>query len=194
MNILIVYCHPNPDSFNHGILKSVVKGLTQAGHDYQIADLYAEQFQPAMITADFAQFSGKDMPVDIQREQKRIEWSDGVIFIFPLWWWTMPAMLKGWIDRVMSYGWAWEDPSDPDSGNLRRRKILMMVTAGASEKALAKRGYDKAFHTQMNMGTWSYCNFKDITTRFFYCVNPEASRSMLDDYLDTAEELAKNVF
>ena len=65
--------------------------LAEAGHQVKVADLYAEGFQPAMIEADFAQFAGEPLPIAIQAEQARVEWSDAMIFIFPLWWWSMPA-------------------------------------------------------------------------------------------------------
>lgn len=94
----------------------------------------------------------------------------------------------------MSYGWAWEDPSDPDSGYLRNRKLLVFTTAGASRELLAKRKYDEAFHTQLNVGTWNYCNFKDVTTRIFYDLDGRAAPSLCEDYLKEAEYLAKQVF
>ena len=99
-------------------------------------------------------------------------------------------MLKGWIDRIISYGWAWEDPMDPKSGSLDERKILVMVTAGASQQQLHKRKYDESFHTQMTIGTWDYCGFRDVTTRIFDRVNVNAPDSLLSGYLVEAEQLA----
>ena len=102
-------------------------------------------------------------------------------------------MLKGWIDRVMSYGWAWVDPKDPDSGSLSQRKILVLATAGDSVEGFAKRGYDIAFHTQLNVGTWDYCGFKDVTTRIFHEVGPETPEPVLQAYLDEAQSLAADL-
>jgi NAD(P)H dehydrogenase (quinone) len=116
-----------------------------------------------------------------------------MIFIFPIWWWSLPAMLKGWIDRVMSYGWAWVDPKDPDSGHLRHRKILVLATAGDSKKSFAKRGYDTALHTQLNIGTWNYCGFKDVTTRIFHDVGPFTTESTRLAYLQEAQTLAREL-
>ena len=147
-----------------------------------------------MTAEDFDQFELKPMPKAIQVEQARVEWSDAMIFIFPLWWWSVPGMLKGWIDRVMSYGWAWLDPTDPHSGSLSERKILVMLTAGASHAQLAKRGYDTALNTQLNIGTWDYCGFRDVTTRVFDRVTHEAPDGLLTGYLNEAEELAFNTF
>jgi NAD(P)H dehydrogenase (quinone) len=190
MKVLIVYTHPVPDSFNRGILNATLKGLETGRHEVKVADLYAENFQPAMTEGDFVQFEFKPMPAEIQAEQARVEWSDAIIFIFPLWWWTMPAMLKGWIDRVMSYGWAWLDPADPKSGSLGERRILVMVTAGASRQQLAGRRYDESLHTQLNVGTWDYCGFRDVTTRIFDQVTRDAPGARLEAYLAEAEQLA----
>ncbi|MDG1208674.1 MAG: NAD(P)H-dependent oxidoreductase [Paracoccaceae bacterium] len=193
MNVLTIVAHPVPTSFNHAIRREVEAGLAEAGHEVEVADLYAEGFQPAMIEADFAQFTGDPLPIAIQAEQARVEWSDAMIFIFPLWWWSMPAMMKGWIDRVMSYGFAWKDPRDPDSAGMRRRKIIVMITAGDDAAGLAKRGYDTALHTQLNVGTWDYCGFKDVTTRIFYGVTPGASEELRAEYLAEARALAAGI-
>lgn len=193
MNVLTVIAHPVPTSFNHAIRQEVEAGLAEAGHEVKVADLYAEGFQPAMIEADFAQFTGDPLPIAIQAEQARVEWSDAMIFIFPLWWWSMPAIMKGWIDRVMSYGFAWKDPRDPDSAGMRHRKIIVMITAGDDAAGLAKRGYDTALHTQLNVGTWDYCGFKDVTTRIFYGVTPGASEALRVGYLAEARALAAGI-
>jgi NAD(P)H dehydrogenase (quinone) len=190
VKILVVYTHPVADSFNRAILQATLRGLESAGHDVKVADLYAENFQPAMIAEDFVQFEMKPMPAEILAEQERVEWSDAIVFIFPLWWWSVPGMLKGWIDRVMSYGWAWYDPTDPLSGTLNERKILVLVTAGASHAQLAKRKYDESFHTQLNVGTWDYCGFRNVTTRIFDRVTDDAPAGLLEGYLLEAEELA----
>ena len=192
MRVLIVYTHPVRKSFNRAVLEAVTKGLTEAGHEVKVADLCAENFQPAMIEADFVQFDNEPMPAEILKEQARVEWSDAIVFIFPLWWWSLPGMLKGWIDRVMSYGWAWLDPTNPDAGSLKSRKLLVMTTAGASAGQLAKRGYDTAFHTQLNVGTWDYCGFKDVTTKVFHEVHDETPEETRKAYLDEAHDIAKN--
>jgi NAD(P)H dehydrogenase (quinone) len=190
MNVLIVYTHPIKDSFNRKILDAVEQALTEVGHAVRVADLYAEEFEPAMTPGDFAAFENLPMPPEIQAEQARVEWSDAMVFIFPIWWWSLPGMLKGWIDRVMSYGFAWVDPKDPDSGHLRHRKLLVLTTAGDSAKAFAKRGYDTSFHTQLNVGTWNFCGFKDVTTRIFHGIHPKPQEELRAAYLEEARALA----
>jgi NAD(P)H dehydrogenase (quinone) len=184
-NVLIVFVHPNKTSFNRAVLEVVTEELTSNGHAAKVADLYVEGFQPAMIEADFAQFDHKAMPADVLAEQKRVEWSNKIIFIFPYWWWSMPAMLKGWIDRVITYGWAWENPSKPELSHLSPREVLVLTSAGASAEQIAKRSYDTAFDTQLRTGVFGYCNFTDITIKFLYDVypgsDPEVSRLRSDE-------------
>ena len=194
MNILVVFCHPRRDSFNGAVLDRVCAALEETGHAIDLLDLYREEFQPAFIEADFAQFEHAAMPDDVLAMQQRVEWSDGLVFVFPVWWWSLPAMLKGWIDRVFSYGWAWEDPSDPDSGHLDDRRILVLPTAGASEQAFAKRGYDVALHTQLDVGTWSYCGFRDVTTEVLHNVDVATDSSLLGKRLERAGEVTRTTF
>lgn len=194
MKILIVYCHPIKESFNHAVLESVETALSGLGHDCRVADLYAEKFDPVMVEADFAQFLGKPMPTEIQQEQARFEWAEGIVFIFPVWWWSIPAMLKGWIDRVISYGWAWKDPLNPESGYLHSRKLLVIPTAGASKRAFEKRGYDQSFFTQLTIGTWRYCGITDVTTEFLYEIHADAEQAHLDSQIQHAADTAIRVF
>ena len=190
MNVLVVVTHPVRKSFNHALLARVEAGLAQAGHNVKVADLCAEGFQSAMTEEDFGQFRNEPPPLDVQKEQDRVAWSDAIVFVFPLWWWSVPGILKGWIDRVMTYGWAWTDPAAPEKSPMRARKVLVLVTAGASAEALAKRGYDTALETQLNVGTWSYMGFKDVTTRIFYDVHHETGDTLRSRCLDEAEALA----
>lgn len=186
MNVLIVFAHPTQGSYNHAVLAIAREELEAAGHTVKVADLYAEGFQPAMLTEDFAQFDGEAMPEEIIREQQRVEWSDAIVFIFPYWWWSMPAILKGWVDRVISYGWAWLDPGKPDLSPLPPRKVLVLTSAGASKAQLAKRGYDTAFDTQLRVGVFGYCNFPEVTIKFLYDVYPEADPEVCTQRLEEA--------
>lgn len=191
MKVLVVIAHPKQDSFNHALLAEVKTGLADAGHKVKVADLYAEGFQPAMIAEDYAQFDDPpSLPADVLAEQERVEWSDAVMFIFPLFWWHMPAMLKGWIDRVMAYGFAYDDPMNPDSGPLRHRKMIALITAGASAGALDKRGYSQALDTALNVGIWDYCGMKDVSMRLFTSIGDDPDPKMLQDYLAEARALA----
>ena len=178
MNVLVVFAHPKQESFNRSVLNVAVDELKAAGHEVKVADLYAEGFQSAMIEEDFAQFNEQPMPEAVKREQARVEWSDAIVFVFPYWWWSMPAILKGWFDRVFTYGWAWLNPAKPELSPLAPRRVLVLTSAGASAEELAKRDYDKAFFTQLKTGIFGYCNFPEVTIKFLHDVYPGCDQAV----------------
>ncbi len=101
MRVLVVYCHPKPDSFAAAMRDAVVDGLNQAGHEPQIVDLYAEDFDPRFGAHEHAAYENpNENGQGLERYTDQLRWADGLVFVFPTWWYDMPAMLKGWLDRV----------------------------------------------------------------------------------------------
>ena len=100
MHVLAVFCHPRRDSFSGAVLDRFAQGAREAGHSVEVADLHAEGFDPVFKAGDFIQFEGGAMPPDVLAEQARVERCDALAFVFPIWWYGMPAMFKGWLDRV----------------------------------------------------------------------------------------------
>ncbi|MFH1018492.1 MAG: NAD(P)H-dependent oxidoreductase, partial [Pseudomonadota bacterium] len=107
MNHLIIYSHPNPKSFNHAILEEFSGALRDAGHEVRVRDLYAIGFKPVLQGSDLEQAGKRPPAEDICAEQAHISWADVITFIFPLWWAGMPAIAKGYLDRVFSEGFAY---------------------------------------------------------------------------------------
>ena len=100
MNYLVVYAHPNPKSFCHAIKEEVVACIKKKGENCEVRDLYQMGFNPVLGSSDFVQFLQKKTPEDIQKEQDLIRQADILVFVYPVWWFSMPAILKGYIDRV----------------------------------------------------------------------------------------------
>ncbi len=101
MRVLHLYCHPVPESF-HGALRAAVgRGLDRAGHAVDLLDLYAEGFDPVLSEADRLDYHtpGRN-ETRVLDQIAHIRWAEGLIFVYPTWWYSLPAMLKGWIDRV----------------------------------------------------------------------------------------------
>lgn len=107
MNVLIIYAHPNPNSFNHAVLEKVKKGLHESDHDVTIIDLYKENFDPVLKFDDT--FRRRDLKDDPRTERYRtlVKNADHFIFIYPVWWYGLPAILKGFLDRVFVAGFAY---------------------------------------------------------------------------------------
>jgi len=113
MKMLVILGHPDKESFNHAIAETVVKTLRDNGHDVVFHDLYKEEFPPVVLSAELAKDT--HLPSIIARHITEIVTADGIIIIHPNWWGQPPAILKGWIDRIIRPGVAYEF-SEGDSG------------------------------------------------------------------------------
>lgn len=155
-NVLIVVAHPEPTSFNHAMAQAAAQALRQAGHAVTLSDLCAEGFRADIGRQDMASVvdaerfhvqseqaqaarTGAFAP-DIAREQARIAAADVVILQFPLWWGGPPAILKGWIDRVLAYGFGYVDGRRFDTGLFRGRRAMISVTTGGTPARFAPDG------------------------------------------------------
>ncbi len=102
MRALVVYCHPNPNSFNAAVRDLVIDRLTRAGAEVRLADLYASGFHPVLSGPEWQGYLAcPDNQSGVEAEVADLRWCDTLIFVYPTWWYGLPAMLKGWLDRVM---------------------------------------------------------------------------------------------
>lgn len=182
MHVLSVLCHPVRLSFTGAVLNEFTRGLREAGHVAEVADLYREGFDPVLCEADYAQFDGRPMPEDVLREQARVDGSDAIVLIFPLWWYGMPAMLKGWLDRVFSAGWAYERRHDPEGSLLRTRPCMFLVSTGSSARVMDRHHYDRELDHVWSKGVLGYVGVDPIEIHFLLDVtwNPDMRRSHLE--------------
>ena len=159
MHVLTVLDHPDAASFSAAVAKSFVKGAHAAGHTTEVADLNAEGFDPRWSQADIEADATGVPPTDVKAEQERIARADALCFVFPLFWWGMPAMTKGWVDRVWSWGWAYDQLDDPNVSLQRARTGVLLVPAGASSVEMTESGYTQALTTAWIDGTFGYFGF-----------------------------------
>lgn len=159
MHVLTVLDHPNPASFSAEVSRQFVLGAEAAGHTVELADLHAEGFDPRWSIEDIEGDNGANAPTDILKEQARIERADAICLIFPLYWWGMPAMSKGWIDRVWSWGWAYDQLDDRECSLQRPRTGVLLIPAGARSDEMETEGYLAALETAWIQGTFGYFGF-----------------------------------
>lgn len=159
MHVLTVLDHPNPASFSAALAEHFIAGAREAGHTTELADLNAEGFDPKWSMADISAGETGATPKDVLKEQSRIDRADAVCFVFPLFWWGMPAMTKGWVDRVWSSGWAYDQLDDPEQSLQRPRTGVLLVPAGATSDEMEKDGYQAALETAWIKGTFGYFGF-----------------------------------
>ncbi len=159
MHVLTVLDHPNPASFSAAVAKAFMDGAKAAGHSVEAADLHAEGFDPRWTIGDIEADETTSVPPDILREQDRIARADAICLIFPLFWWGMPAMTKGWVERVWSWGWAYDQLDDREVSLQRPRSGLLLIPAGARSDEIEREGYDAALDKIWTQGTFGYFGF-----------------------------------
>ncbi|NZA26820.1 NAD(P)H-dependent oxidoreductase [Luteimonas sp. SJ-92] len=164
MNVLLVFAHPEPRSLNGALRDVAVQALEAEGHEVRVSDLYAGGWKSEVDRADFTQlapdvrlhvaaasgeaFAAGALTADVREEHDKLLWADALILQFPLWWYTMPAILKGWVDRVYAYGFAYGVGEHSDhhwgdrfgEGTLAGKRAMLVVTTGGWEEHYAARG------------------------------------------------------
>lgn len=162
MNHLIVYAHPNPNSFSAAICDHLEKLSKKHGNVVTIRDLYQLKFNPVLSGEDFAAIRLGKTPKDILTEQKHVSKADLITLVFPLWWTGYPAILKGWIDRVLLNGFAFShSPKTGISPLLTGKKVQIITTMGASATEYEENGLMDAMAMTMGDNVWGFCGCED---------------------------------
>jgi NAD(P)H dehydrogenase (quinone) len=137
MKILLVYCHPNPESFTAAVKATALEALTRAGHTVDVLDLYAEDFEPVMSRAERENYHTPSINrAPVEAHLARIQAADGLLFVYPTWWYAQPAMLKGWLDRVFVPHEAFTMPQGdlPIRGLMTNIRFLGVLTSLGSPR------------------------------------------------------------
>ena len=156
MNVLIVHAHPEPQSFCSALKGVAALELERQGHQVQVSDLYAMQFNPVASVQDFGERANPDYCVyaleqrhgvthqtiapDIRQELDKLQWCDLLILNFPIFWFSTPAILKGWIDRVFVSGTVYGGKRFYNHGGLKGKKAWVCVTLGGQEHMFTPDG------------------------------------------------------
>jgi NAD(P)H dehydrogenase (quinone) len=165
MNISVILAHPNKGSFNHAIAQTVLEELKNHGTKIVFHDLYKEAFDPVLPAGEVP----KDvvLPNEIERHCKEISEADGIIIIHPNWWGQPPAILKGWIDRVIRPGVAYEfldgDKGEGIPKGLLRAKAVLVLNTSNTEASREQGVFGDPLET-----IWKNCVFGLCEVRTFY--------------------------
>ena len=195
MKVSIILAHPDKNSFNHAISKTVIETLTKNGYETSLRDLYEERFDPLLFHAEFSKDAA--IPEEIQDHCDEISSADGIIVIHPNWWGQAPAVLKGWIDRVIRPGVAYEF-LDGDSGEgipkglLNARVALVFNTSNTfSERER------KVFGDPLER-IWKDCVFGlcgvETTERRVYTAIVTSSQQQRESWLSETKSLVNKHF
>ena len=204
MNVLVVYAHMEPGSFNSALVDVARDTLEANGHSVKVSDLYAMEFNPVPGPADFKDYAG-GARLDYYAEQKRafeagaladdvmaeiekIRWCDLLIFQFPLYWFSVPAILKGWIDRVFVPGFAFGGGAWYDKGGLTGKRAMLSVTMAAFPQMMDVDGINGMLDVNLwpiQNGVLAFCGF-DVLAPFIAnavpYVDADTRQALLEDY------------
>ncbi|GMG28868.1 unnamed protein product [Ambrosiozyma monospora] len=217
MKVLIVLAHPEPKSLTTALFNVTVDELEKLGHEVKTTDLYALKWKSAIDADDFPEFnqakerfviateSGKaykehKLTEDVMEEQAKLEWADMLILQFPLWWFTMPAILKGWVERVFSFGLGYGVGYSTETrrsarygeGSFKGKRAMLSVTIGGPEINYSEMGVNgDIFHIlfPLNHGVLFYPGFDVLEPFTVYRTNKFTE----EDFEKTSKELRERL-
>lgn len=211
MNVLIVHAHPEPQSFTTSLKSLAVEQLTAAGHTVTVSDLYEMNWNPVASADDFAQRKNPDylvyaleqrhgyetgtLAADIAGEIEKIKAADLIIFNFPIFWFSVPAILKGWIDRVLVSGLCYGGLRFYDRGGLKGKKAMLTFTLGGREHMFGADAIHGEIETMLRpilRGTLAYVGLEVLPNFAAYHVpyiSPEARQDILEQYKERLAHL-----
>jgi len=182
MKINIIYSNHHQGNFNEDLLEKIKKFLLSEGHEFVIRDLYKINFDPVLRTRDFELISSGQTPEDIALEQDFVRWADLMIFIYPVWWGGMPAIVKGYIDRVFSWGFAYKSNANGPYPLLTDKKAMIMSTMGQS-----REDYENGMFQSMNLinneGIFGFCGIEVAGQHYFTSIH-NITQDQKEEYLD----------
>lgn len=190
MSTLIVIAHPDPESLTHQAAHRVRELV--GPESSIVADLALEGFDPrftALDREDYLTRSRSDAAV--RAEQERVDRARHVVLVFPVYWWSMPALLKGWIDRVFIAGWAFGyDAEERVVPYLSRLVMHLLPVSGTARESFARHGYAQSFSTQVEHGVIDFCGIQRGVTAFVHDSESGDAGTVAREVEDAAASIA----
>ena len=188
-NILLVYGHPKtPKSFNFDLKERLVETLKAHGHNVLVRDLYEISFNPLLSSKDLELIHNNQIPDDIKKEQDFIRNADVIIFIYPIWWAGQPAIIKGYIDRVFSYGFAYMYKGGKVIGLLPNKKAIIINSNGNSTELYKKDGFYDSMKLLVDKGIFAFCGFSKVKHLFYGSLSVKTDEEKQKDIDNAVDE------
>ena len=212
MNILIVFAHPEPASFNAALKDVSVRELERMGHNVVVSDLYRMGWNPALGPSDFEgeradadyldlsreqehAFATNGHSEDVKAEQAKVAAADVVLFHFPVWWFSMPAIVKGWVDRVFSRGFAYATGRKYETGHFKGKRAMLCITTGTAGTLYEPNGIDGDLHHVLwpiHNGILAYTGFT-VLPPFAAWMPARVTAEARQAYLDAFAERLRSI-
>lgn len=186
MKVSLVLAHPRAGSFNHAIAEKARETLLALNHSVDWQDLYADSFDP-LITAREMMEKESANPL-VRRYQEQVIVADGIIIVHPNWWGQPPAILKGWIDRVLQYDVAFRfEPAEGDgglpTGLLQGKKAVVFNTSNTPDDR-EREAFGDPLDTIWHNCIFGFCGIEQVKRRMFSVIcdaDPQRLRGWLDE-------------
>jgi NAD(P)H dehydrogenase (quinone) len=212
MNIFIVYWHPEPRSFNGALFAKACETFAGGGHETKISNLFAMGFDPVSSRRNFSTVKDpqyfkqqieelhatevRGFSTEIEAELQKIEWCDLMVWQFPLWWFGLPAALKGWVDRVFAMGRTYGNGHFYETGVFRGKKALLSLTTGGPEEAYISDGFNGDIDSilrPVQRGILQFVGFSVLRPHIIY--GPaHLDQGQRREHLDTFAARLQNIF
>ncbi|MEV4201180.1 NAD(P)H oxidoreductase [Micromonospora globbae] len=172
---LLVVAHPRGDSLTAQVAGRARVGLEAEGFSVDLLDLHVEGFDPRMTVADEPDWADREKvySAEVRAHMRRVDAADLIVVVFPVWWYGLPAILKGWVDRVWNYGFAY----GRSSPRLAEKRMLWLGLAGESARSYARHGLDEMLERQLRVGISNYCGITDVAVQFVHDTIPEEPKA-----------------
>lgn len=181
MKVFIVHAHPEPNSFNGALLDVAVKTFQEKGHEVRVSDLYQMNYNPVSDRKNFTTVKDAEyykqqieelhatecggFAKDVESEIQNLEWCDLLIFQFPLWWFGLPAILKGWVDRTLAMGRTYTGKMLYDTGHFKGKKAFCSLTTGGPAETYDSAGIHGSLESilrPVNHGIFEFVGFEAL--------------------------------
>lgn len=160
MNQLIIIAHPKKDSFTHQLKVELVDRFYEQGNEVKVRDLYDLKFDPVLSAQELKFNKEGEFMADVVVEQNYIQWAEEITILYPLWWDAFPAILKGYIDRVFTNGFAFKINGKGPEGMLTAKRVRLITTAGMDEKTLQLSNVYEGLKTTQDEGVFGFCGME----------------------------------
>jgi len=191
MNVLIIFAHPNKESFCSAIKNTLFESLKANKNDIRVHDLYNDKFNPKLSKIELTGESKKISDFKLVKNyQADIKWANTIIIIHPAWWYGAPAILKGYFDRVLSEGFAFIYKDDEPEPKLTGKNGILIQTFDATEE-MEKKLFNEITYKSI-FYTWKYCGVVDWVYKAFFRVN-FVTHEQRTSWLQEIVNIGKNI-
>ncbi|GAK03507.1 LOW QUALITY PROTEIN: NAD(P)H oxidoreductase YrkL [Geomicrobium sp. JCM 19037] len=195
MRIRLIVAHPRKEALTMKVAERFVNGAEEKGHIVDVVDLYREEFNPVLFEKDEPDFESKNnvYTETVMKEVKHIEESDALVFIFPIWWYGMPAIMKGYVDRVINYG---VHMAKEKTASLIRVRFIGL--GGVDRNFYKEQEFTSAINIQLNRGISNYIGIQDTETHLFLNtfaegIDQKEIKNYYNTFLDDAYQIGHDL-